>query len=237
MMAQNWAGIGTMPSAIQIKARCKIRLLSNLQADNFLISTCSASWINHPTHYHQKRSWCTRIHCRPIHWNIFSLERDFIFGLNNLSSADDWHKNHSRIIDGYEKNAFQHQKTRNVQWCQGVPLQHVLKNDVHKKELIFCKSLKGINGIIEGWLIVGVTTMWREDSTHPTRHAPYQGPQPNRPQGNRSLLHSHTQLCCCSWRIIHVTNIDQHLAPKVFYEVHIRTFGWPIHDFHGLVLH
>ena len=116
----------------------------------------------------QKYSWCTRIHCQPIHWNIFSLERDFIFGLNNLSSADDWHKNHSRIIDGYEKNAFQHQKTRNVQWCQGVPLQHVLKNDIHKKELIFCKSLKGINGIIDGWscgldsFTYQVTKLWNE---------------------------------------------------------------------------
>ena len=74
------------------------------------------------------------------------------------------------------------------------------------------------------------------DSTHSTQHSPYQFSEPNRPHGNPDLLHSLTQLCWCSWRIIHVTSMNRHLVPEVFYGVHIRIFGWQIHDFHVLIL-
>ena len=64
---------------------------------------------------------------------------------------------------------------------------HVSMNNVrskktwHWKIFKFCKSVKGTNGIVDGWLIMGMTTKRSEDNTHSTRHAPYQGPMPNRP--------------------------------------------------------
>ena len=45
------------------------------------------------------------------------------------------------------------------------------------------------------------------------RYAPYQGPKPNRPQGNPGLLYSHTLLCCRSKMFIHVMDMNSHLAP------------------------
>ena len=116
------------------------------------------------------------------------------------------------------------------------------KNDVHSKTswhwtfFEFCYSVEGINGIIEVWIIVGVSTTRSENSTHSTRHAPYQVSNLNRAQGNPGLLHIHTQLYWSSWRIIHVTDMNLYLVPGVFWGVHSRTFGWPIHDFHVLVL-
>ena len=46
----------------------------------------------------------------------------------------------------------------------------------------------------------------------------------------------HTQFCCRSWRIIHVTDMNRHLVPEVLYGVRIRTFGWPVHDFLVLII-
>ena len=108
----------------------------------------------------------------------------------------------------------------------------------HWKYFRFCKSVEGegVNYIVEGWLIVDVTSTHSEDSTHSTRCALYQGPKPNRPQGNPGLLPSQMQLYCHSWRIIHVKDMNCHLVPEVFYGVHIWTFVWLIHDFHILVL-
>ena len=85
--------------------------------------------------------------------------------------------------------------------------------------------VEGISGILEGWLIVGVTARHSEHTMHWTRHALYQGPKPNRPQGNPGLLHSSTKLCWRSWRIIHVMDMNHHLIPEVFYGVHILSFG------------
>ena len=42
-------------------------------------------------------------------------------------------------------------------------------------------------------------------------------------KSNRGLLRSHMQLCCRSWRIISVTNMNRHPTPEVFCGVHIRT--------------
>ena len=59
-----------------------------------------------------------------------------------------------------------------------------------------------------------MTTKCSKDSTHSLRYVPYQGPKPNRPQSNPGMLHSHTQLFCRSWRIIHVANINSASGPR-----------------------
>ena len=59
-----------------------------------------------------------------------------------------------------------------------------------------------------------MTTKCSKDSTHSLRYVPYQGPKPNRPQSNPGLLHSHTQLFCRSWRIIHVANMNSASGPR-----------------------
>ena len=79
---------------------------------------------------------------------------------------------------------------------------------------LFCKSVEGNNGIVEGWLIVCVNNGCIEDSMLSTWHALYQGPKPNIPQGNPVLLQSHMQLYCRSWMTIHGMDINHGLVPK-----------------------
>ena len=50
--------------------------------------------------------------------------------------------------------------------------------------------VEGINGILEGWLTVGVTTTHNEQFIHWMQDALYQGPRPNRA----------TQACCTATR-------------------------------------
>ena len=97
-----------------------------------------------------------------------------------------------------------------------------------------CLSAEGING-----LIVGVTTTRSEDSTCSIRHALYQCAKPNRPQGNPGLRHTHTQLCSCIWRNIHVTTILSQRCSMGFISGHLddqsmtSTFccaGWKVAD-------
>ena len=100
----------------------------------------------------------------------------------------------------------------------------------------FSDFVEGMHVIVQGSLIVRVTTTLSEDSMCSMQHAPFQGPKCNRPQGNAGLQHCHTQLCCRSWRVIHVIDMNHRLVPDVFCGVHIRTFGWSVHDFHIVVL-
>ena len=62
------------------------------------------------------------------------------------------------------------------------------KNIWHWKFSKFRKSVDGINGIVEGWLIVDVTTTRSQDSTHSTWHSPYQVSKTNSPRA--------TEACC-----------------------------------------
>ena len=61
-------------------------------------------------------------------------------------------------------------------------------------------------------------------------------PAGSRQAAMRARISETRLLFCHCWRIIHVTNMNRHLDQEMFYGVHIWTFGWPIHDFHVLVL-
>ena len=80
-------------------------------------------------------------------------------------------------------------------------MQHVSMNHVdrkkrwHWKSVKFYKLVERINGIVEVWLIVGVTTTCSKTSVHSMQHAPYQGPKPNMPHDNPGMLQGHMQLC------------------------------------------
>ena len=87
------------------------------------------------------------------------------------------------------------------------------------------------------WFETPSWSLWRHYDVIVYRwHAPYQGPKSIRSWGNPGLLHSHTQLYCRIWRIIHVTDMNGHPAPGVFYGVYNWTLGWPIHDLHVMLL-
>ena len=129
------------------------------------------------------------IHCWSIHLNIFAFRGVLV----ELTPIPLWG------IGRDENNGFQTQKATSpgvptpvwvISWqiqamCSGVRGCHCnmyqwIMSPAKRADIDFlskfCKSVEGINGLVEGWLIVGtctcMTATQNEDSTHSTRHAP-----------------------------------------------------------------
>ena len=84
----------------------------------------------------------------------------------------------------------------------------------------------GLKGSLDQWYHRGLVNSGCDHHVQSGQHAPYQGPNSNRPQDNSGLLHSHARFCYRGCRIIRVTDINRHLVSKVFYGVHIWNFRW-----------